>query len=146
MLCSTCCNGRAPGVQSLMIQVAKKASVLKRRKSRNRMEMQNSQQPTPSQPPVTVTGGTMGTQTDSRIDNEGDVVFYMEEPKSGTPNRVRRDNRWVLLQISISHVIKKCTSFLCILYYRRRWLFIDLLWYNWKWLSFGTSRANNAFF
>lgn len=95
-----CCNGRAPGVQSLMIQVAKKASVLKRRKSRNRMDVQQQQQ----LPPVTISGGvssggatgdTGGQNDNQRMENEGDVIFYMEEPKAGTPNRARRDNRWV---------------------------------------------------
>lgn len=91
-----CCNGRAPGVQSLMIQVAKKASVLKRRKSRNRMDGQQQQ---PALPPVTISGGVSAggagvNQNDNqRLENEGDVVFYMEEPKAGTPNRARRDNR-----------------------------------------------------
>lgn len=89
-----CCNGRAPGVQSLMIQVAKKASVLKRRKSRNRMDVQQQQ----TLPPVTISGGISagagtGQNENQRLENEGDVVFYMEEPKAGTPNRARRDNR-----------------------------------------------------
>lgn len=92
-----CCNGRAPGVQSLMIQVAKKASVLKRRKSRNRMDGQQQQQQS-SLPPVTISGGISagagtGQNDNQRLENEGDVVFYMEEPKAGTPNRARRDNR-----------------------------------------------------
>lgn len=91
-----CCNGRAPGVQSLMIQVAKKANVLKRRKSRNRMDVQQQQQP--ALPPVTISGGISagagtGLNDNQRLENEGDVVFYMEEPKVGTPNRARRDNR-----------------------------------------------------
>ncbi|XP_066603243.1 potassium voltage-gated channel subfamily KQT member 1 isoform X2 [Prorops nasuta] len=78
--------------------VAKKASVLKRRKSRNRMDVQ--QQSQQSLPPVTISGsaasgGPVGGphQDAQRLENEGDVVFYMEEPKSGTPSRVRRDNR-----------------------------------------------------
>ncbi|XP_012225762.1 potassium voltage-gated channel subfamily KQT member 1 isoform X2 [Linepithema humile] len=73
--------------------VAKKASVLKRRKSRNRMDVQ--QQPTL---PPTISGGISagagtGQNDNQRLENEGDVVFYMEEPKAGTPNRARRDNR-----------------------------------------------------
>ncbi|KAK9296907.1 hypothetical protein QLX08_009217 [Tetragonisca angustula] len=96
-----CCNGRAPGVQSLMIQVAKKASVLKRRKSRNRMDVQQQQQQQPL-PPVTISGGMssgsttgdIGLQNENqRTENESDVIFYMEEPKASTPNRARRDNR-----------------------------------------------------
>ncbi|XP_012225765.1 potassium voltage-gated channel subfamily KQT member 1 isoform X5 [Linepithema humile] len=74
-------------------KVAKKASVLKRRKSRNRMDVQ--QQPTL---PPTISGGISagagtGQNDNQRLENEGDVVFYMEEPKAGTPNRARRDNR-----------------------------------------------------
>ncbi|KAI4462550.1 voltage-gated potassium channel [Holotrichia oblita] len=53
--------------QSLILQVAKKASVLKRRKSRNRME-----------PP-----GTPQGDAPPRCDSEADVVFYVEEPKAG---------------------------------------------------------------
>ncbi|XP_054267583.1 potassium voltage-gated channel subfamily KQT member 1 isoform X2 [Macrosteles quadrilineatus] len=64
--------------RSLMLQVAKKASVLKRRKSRNKMEPPQSQ--VQSQP-----------ECNNRRDSEGDVVFYIEEPKAGTPNRVRRE-------------------------------------------------------
>ncbi|XP_046815525.1 potassium voltage-gated channel subfamily KQT member 1 isoform X1 [Vespa crabro] len=95
---------------SLMIQVAKKASVLKRRKSRNRMDVQQQQQQ--SLPPVTISGsisasggGAAASQTDNqRLENEGDVVFYMEEPKAGTPNRARRDNRGSLFTSQTSSV------------------------------------------
>ncbi|XP_026674454.1 potassium voltage-gated channel subfamily KQT member 1-like isoform X2 [Ceratina calcarata] len=79
--------------------VAKKASVLKRRKSRNRMDVQQQQQQQQSQPPVTISGGISsggdagGQNENQRMDNQGDIIFYMEEPKAGTPNRVRRDNR-----------------------------------------------------
>ncbi|XP_011266216.1 potassium voltage-gated channel subfamily KQT member 1 isoform X2 [Camponotus floridanus] len=77
--------------------VAKKASVLKRRKSRNRMDGQQQQQQS-AVPPVTISGGISagagtGQNDNQRLENEGDVVFYMEEPKAGTPNRARRDNR-----------------------------------------------------
>ncbi|XP_046671910.1 potassium voltage-gated channel subfamily KQT member 1 [Homalodisca vitripennis] len=63
--------------RSLMLQVAKKASVLKRRKSRNKMEP-----PQPPPPPP---------ECNNRRESEGDVVFYIEEPKAGTPNRLRRE-------------------------------------------------------
>lgn len=61
-----------------MLQVAKKASVLKRRKSRNKMEP-------PSQ---STTGSTAEcnnaiTGSSTRRESEGDVVFYIEEPKAG---------------------------------------------------------------
>ncbi|KAI5715004.1 hypothetical protein M8J77_008899 [Diaphorina citri] len=35
-----------------------------------------------------------------RRDSEGDVVFYIEEPKAGTPNRVRREGRCLQSQTS----------------------------------------------
>lgn len=62
------------------------------------MDVQQQQQ----LPPVTISGGVSsggatgdaGGQNDNqRMENEGDVIFYMEEPKAGTPNRARRDNR-----------------------------------------------------
>lgn len=56
--------------QSLIIQVAKKASVLKRRKSKNRMEVPSN--------------ALEGSSNSNRRESEGDVVFYIEEPKAGT--------------------------------------------------------------
>ncbi|KAK0079514.1 hypothetical protein PV325_001109 [Microctonus aethiopoides] len=92
-------------------KVAKKASVLKRRKSRNRMEMHSQQQSTPALPPVPSGGGGTAGQNDSqRIDNDGDVVFYMEEPKSGTPNRARRDNRGSLFTSQTSSVTEAASD------------------------------------
>ncbi|KAG5317429.1 KCNQ1 protein, partial [Pseudoatta argentina] len=93
--------------KSLMIQVAKKANVLKRRKSRNRMDVQQQQQS--ALPPVTISGGISagagtGQNDNQRLENEGDVVFYMEEPKVGTPNRARRDNRGSLFTSQTSSV------------------------------------------
>ncbi|XP_015835058.1 potassium voltage-gated channel subfamily KQT member 1 isoform X2 [Tribolium castaneum] len=67
-------------------KVAKKASVLKRRKSRNRMEAPGTPQgDTPVQ--------AVAPNAPSRCESDSDVVFYMEEPKAGTPNRVRRGER-----------------------------------------------------
>lgn len=58
--------------QSLVLQVAKKASVLKRRKSKNKMD-----------PPGTPQGDA---PTPSPCDNSSDVVYYVEEPKAGERN------------------------------------------------------------
>lgn len=63
------------------------------------MDGQQQQQQQPALPPVTISGGisagagTGQNDQNQRLENEGDVVFYMEEPKAGTPNRARRDNR-----------------------------------------------------
>lgn len=72
--------------QTLMVQVAKRgASVLKRRKSRNRME-----------PPSTTVAATAAATAAAvasasndtngpppRSESDGDVVFYVEEPRAG---------------------------------------------------------------
>lgn len=61
--------------QTLMVQVAKRgASVLKRRKSRNRMEPPNRDTPNTPQD---------STAPPPRSESDGDVVFYTEEPRSG---------------------------------------------------------------
>lgn len=58
------------------------------------MDVQNQQQQSGTAPTINTASGSSAGQNDAqRIDNEGDVVFYMEEPKAGTPNRARRDNR-----------------------------------------------------
>ncbi|XP_065159715.1 potassium voltage-gated channel subfamily KQT member 1 isoform X2 [Atheta coriaria] len=84
------CNQSSGSSNSLPLsKVAKKASVLKRRKSRNRMEAPGTpqgDQPPPPSAAASLTGGRS-------IDQDNDVVFYMEEPKAGTPNRVRRGDR-----------------------------------------------------
>ncbi|XP_037032790.1 potassium voltage-gated channel subfamily KQT member 1-like isoform X1 [Bradysia coprophila] len=70
--------------KTLMVQVAKRgASVLKRRKSRNRME---------TSPSLLASNNASTSNNDGppRSESDGDVVFYTEEPRSGTPNRVRR--------------------------------------------------------
>ncbi|XP_018579607.1 potassium voltage-gated channel subfamily KQT member 1 [Anoplophora glabripennis] len=90
-------NYNMPLSKSLILQVAKKASVLKRRKSRNRMEVNTSGNRTETNTPgpgtpLTDTPAVQG-QNASRTLSDTDVVFYMEEPKAGTPNRVRRGER-----------------------------------------------------
>lgn len=96
--------------QTLMVQVAKRgASVLKRRKSRNRMEAPSANATTASgggTSPVTASAGG-GTNTGLqhqhstndasgsglvplRSESDGDVVFYVEDPRAGkfTRNRI----------------------------------------------------------
>lgn len=63
--------------QSLILQVAKKASVLKRRKSRNRMDVP------PSTPLQMETGSTAIVASQSKCDSDNEVVCYSEEPKAG---------------------------------------------------------------
>lgn len=61
--------------QTLMVQVAKRgASVLKRRKSRNRMESTSNNNNS------NIDGQS---QAPPRSESDGDVVFYTEEPRSG---------------------------------------------------------------
>ncbi|CAH0561308.1 unnamed protein product [Brassicogethes aeneus] len=93
-------NCNMPLSKSLILQVAKKASVLKRRKSRNRMEPPNAGPATPDTPltPANATGGTAVVPTANASSNiasnqDNEMVFYMEEPKAGTPNRIRRGER-----------------------------------------------------
>ncbi|XP_034237532.1 potassium voltage-gated channel subfamily KQT member 1-like [Thrips palmi] len=99
----------APLGKSLMIQVAKKASVLKRRNTKQRMESRDSPCGTPSAAaataattpatPATATtnstalvgtpSGTLGEG--ARRDSEGDVVFYIDDAsKAGTPSSLAR--------------------------------------------------------
>ena len=66
-----------------MVQVAKRgASVLKRRKSRNRMEH-------PASSSGAAAAGAQAYPTNSndgpppRSESDGDVVFYSEEPRAG---------------------------------------------------------------
>ncbi|PSN38476.1 Potassium voltage-gated channel subfamily KQT member 1, partial [Blattella germanica] len=77
-------------------KVAKKASVLKRRKSKNRMEVPSN---------VLDSGGNP-----NRRESEGDVVFYIEEPKAGTPNRVRREGRGSLFTSQTSSVTEAASD------------------------------------
>lgn len=73
-----CCFLKTLG-QTLMVQVAKRgASVLKRRKSRNRMEA-------PASAVAAASAATSTTEANGppRSESDGDVVFYMEEPRAG---------------------------------------------------------------
>lgn len=74
--CSVWCIGvKSAWVgQSLILQVAKKASVLKRRKSRNRMEVSANAPMDPSSTAMVAS---------SRCDSDNEVVCYSEEPKAG---------------------------------------------------------------
>ncbi|XP_014211544.1 potassium voltage-gated channel subfamily KQT member 1-like isoform X1 [Copidosoma floridanum] len=107
--------------KSLMVQVAKKASVLKRRKSRNRMDVPQLDQPQ-QQPSITSPEQQQHQQQhlhlqlhqqgqgDAKFDNEGDIIFYMEEPKACTPNRVRRENRGSLFTSQTSSVTEAASD------------------------------------
>lgn len=79
------CSVRCIGVksawvgQSLILQVAKKASVLKRRKSRNRMEV-----PVNVPPPMEPASTAMVASTQSgKYESDNEVICYSEEPKGG---------------------------------------------------------------
>ncbi|XP_063224773.1 potassium voltage-gated channel subfamily KQT member 1 [Bacillus rossius redtenbacheri] len=89
-------SSSTPLGKSLMIQVAKKASVLKRRKSKNRMEVPSN--------------ALEGSGNSNRRESEGDVVFYIEEPKAGTPNRVRREGRGSLFTSQTSSVTEAASD------------------------------------
>lgn len=72
--------------QSLMVQVAKRgASVLKRRKSRNRMEAPSGTATSSGAGSALATndGQATGHQPPPRSESDGDVVFYVEEPRAG---------------------------------------------------------------
>lgn len=76
-------------VQTLMVQVARRsASVLKRRKSRNRMEPPDRDRDRGNQEPNSNINSSVDTPNTPAADSqmktdEGDVVFYMEEPTAG---------------------------------------------------------------
>ncbi|XP_076255707.1 potassium voltage-gated channel subfamily KQT member 1-like isoform X2 [Rhynchophorus ferrugineus] len=94
-------TGGGPNYNMPLSKVAKKASVLKRRKSRNRMEAvaATSSNTTPSTPQGDTPGGAsqavaLPGNEPSRCASDSDVVFYMDEQhRTGTPNRVRRGER-----------------------------------------------------
>ena len=68
--------------QTLMVQVAKRgASVLKRRKSRNRMDSSSTNNNNNNTGPD---GQATAAQAPTRSESaDGDVVFYTEEPRAG---------------------------------------------------------------
>jgi hypothetical protein len=74
-------------IQTLMVQVARRsASVLKRRKSRNRMEVpsvdRNHEGPSPSAGSVNDVVPHTPHAVESQIskDSENEVIYYMDEP------------------------------------------------------------------
>lgn len=74
-------------IQTLMVQVARRsASVLKRRKSRNRMEVpsvdRNQEGPSPSLGSVNdvVLHTPQPIETQMSKDSESEVIYYMDEP------------------------------------------------------------------
>lgn len=70
--------------QTLMVQVAKRgASVLKRRKSRNRMEPPSSTRDGSTSAAAAAAADGGAAQQPTRSESDGDVVFYMDEPRSG---------------------------------------------------------------
>ncbi|XP_038113320.1 potassium voltage-gated channel subfamily KQT member 1 [Culex quinquefasciatus] len=76
--------------KTLMVQVARRgASVLKRRKSRNRMDAPGVNA---LGTPITAAPADAHHHL-SKSESDGDVVFYMEEPRAaGTPSRTRRND------------------------------------------------------
>lgn len=70
-----------------MVQVAKRgASVLKRRKSRNRMDSSstnNNNNNNSGNQTTSNNDGQSTSQMPTRSESDGDVVFYTEEPRAG---------------------------------------------------------------
>lgn len=75
-------------IQTLMVQVARRsASVLKRRKSRNRMEVpsadRNHEGPSPSGGSVAEMPHTPNVvESQMSKDSENEVIYYMDEPQA----------------------------------------------------------------
>ncbi|XP_072384708.1 potassium voltage-gated channel subfamily KQT member 1 [Diabrotica undecimpunctata] len=94
-------NYSMPLSKSLILQVAKKASVLKRRKSKNKMDPPGTSRaelntPGPGTPltEASMVLSTLGGQPKALSDTE--VMLYMDESKTGTPppsSRMRRGER-----------------------------------------------------
>lgn len=80
-----------------MVQVAKRgASVLKRRKSRNRMDGGPSGSgAAASSSQMASNSGDGGQGPPPRSESDGDVVFYSEEPRSGACSRPGLDRVWL---------------------------------------------------
>ncbi|XKL60275.1 hypothetical protein PGB90_001291 [Kerria lacca] len=86
--------------RSIMGQVAKRASVLKRRKSKNKMDSSSSSTVTECNNTAsavahrTTNAGVSVTTNNpnaARRGSEGDLVFYVEEPRAAFPKRMRKD-------------------------------------------------------
>ncbi|CAG9856839.1 unnamed protein product [Phyllotreta striolata] len=88
-------NSSMPLSKSLILQVAKKASVLKRRKSQNRMDGARSRTEVNTPGPGTpLTDTPVGPSSKALSDT--DVMLYMDDTKTGTPppsTRLRRGER-----------------------------------------------------
>lgn len=69
--------------QTLMVQVARRsASVLKRRKSRNRMEVPAAERNnnTNSELPASNVNETPNTPAETQKEGDNEVIYYMDEP------------------------------------------------------------------
>ncbi|XP_050437608.1 potassium voltage-gated channel subfamily KQT member 1 isoform X2 [Adelges cooleyi] len=84
--------------KSLIMQVAKRASILKRKRSKNKMETPSTS--TANSNKECSQAQNLPPPHNPRMDSEGEVVFYIEEPKATTPNRVRRESRRYVSQTS----------------------------------------------
>ncbi|CAH1105634.1 unnamed protein product [Psylliodes chrysocephalus] len=87
-------NYSMPLSKSLILQVAKKASVLKRRKSKNRMDNQGSRTEVNTPGPGTPLTDNPTAPTTKAL-SDTDVMLFMDETKAGTPppSRIRRGER-----------------------------------------------------
>ncbi|XP_003243952.1 potassium voltage-gated channel subfamily KQT member 1 isoform X1 [Acyrthosiphon pisum] len=80
--------------KSLIMQVAKRASVLKRKRSKSKMDTPGATNNNRDCPQAQT------LPPPPRRESDGEVVFYIEEPKATTPNRVRREARGYVSQTS----------------------------------------------
>ncbi|KAK9886984.1 hypothetical protein WA026_019241 [Henosepilachna vigintioctopunctata] len=87
-------NYNIPLSKSLMFQVAKKASVLKRRKSRYRMDRSDTITGAPDTPQQsTPTPAQQMPAGHPRYENDAEMILYMDDPKAGSTYGVRRGER-----------------------------------------------------